>query len=335
MLTKTSSLPPCCDCSGDNSCLSQQYSFILILLQLYLRTSNLSMERPWEGWTGLHEMAMAAYESQYIDIEVQSSFLDDQLNSLSPPRKCMPPDSWINRTFGKSFGYQEVGEFIVPPLDLHESNNGLLRCKTLSDVWSNESIGWLTYTSYLRGPLRMLPKTSICLSCKDKHFLTLGNEDLNVFFKCPLLDIMKQDRTDEISRHMEAIHQEGWTGLHEMAMAAYESEYIELGSIETFGNPLDTRSLESSSYQPLGCWFGGKPIQKLRQKGVYEESFSRHAAWIGGKLIQLMHTTMVQEQVKTMKIQAGIQVLRRGELRRQLQLWKRFGRLYYVVICTC
>ncbi|GJU25111.1 hypothetical protein Tco_1163732 [Tanacetum coccineum] len=85
----------------------------------------------------------------------------------------------------------------------------------------------------------------------------------------------------------------------------------------------------------LGCWFGGKLIQKLRQKGVYEESFSRHAAWIGGKLIQLMHTTMVQEQVKTMKIQAGIQVLRRGELRRQLQLWKRFGRLYYVVICTC
>ncbi|GJZ03700.1 putative reverse transcriptase domain-containing protein [Tanacetum coccineum] len=78
----------------------------------------------------------------------------------------------------------------------------------------------------------------------------------------------------------------------------------------------------------------GKPIQKLHQKGVYEESFSRHAAWIRGKLIQLMHTTMVQEQVKTMKIQAGIQVLRRGELRRQLQLWKRFGRLYYVVICS-
>ncbi|GJR81576.1 RNA-directed DNA polymerase [Tanacetum coccineum] len=82
----------------------------------------------------------------------------------------------------------------------------------------------------------------------------------------------------------------------------------------------------------LGCWFGGKLIQKLRQKGVYEESFSRHAAWIGGKLIQFMHTTMVQEQVKTMKIQAGIQVLRRGELRRQLQLWKRFGRLYYVAL---
>ncbi|GJU02356.1 hypothetical protein Tco_1112694 [Tanacetum coccineum] len=60
----------------------------------------------------------------------------------------------------------------------------------------------------------------------------------------------------------------------------------------------------------------GKPIQKLRQKGVYEESFSRHAAWIGGKLIQFMHTTMVPVQVKTMKIQAGIQVSRPRELTR-------------------
>ncbi|GJW89149.1 hypothetical protein Tco_0164489 [Tanacetum coccineum] len=74
----------------------------------------------------------------------------------------------------------------------------------------------------------------------------------------------------------------------------------------------------------LGCWFGGKLIQKLRQKGVYEESFSRHAAWIGGKLIQLMHTTMIPEQVKTMKIQAVVQGSRPEELRRHLQLWKRF-----------
>ncbi|GKG49920.1 hypothetical protein Tco_0518694, partial [Tanacetum coccineum] len=49
---------------------------------------------------------------------------------------------------------------------------------------------------------------------------------------------------------------------------------------------------------------------KLRQKEVYEESFSRHAAWIGRKLIQLMHTTMVPEQVKTNEIQAGVQVSR-------------------------
>ncbi|GKC57560.1 hypothetical protein Tco_1085158 [Tanacetum coccineum] len=49
-------------------------------------------------------------------------------------------------------------------------------------------------------------------------------------------------------------------------------------------------------------------------------------------LIQLMHTTMVPEQVKTIKIQAGAKVSRPEELRRHLQLWKCFGRLYYVVI---
>ncbi|GKF91020.1 hypothetical protein Tco_0274721, partial [Tanacetum coccineum] len=45
-----------------------------------------------------------------------------------------------------------------------------------------------------------------------------------------------------------------------------------------------------------------------------------------------MHTTMVPGQVKTMKIQAGAKVSRREELKRHLQLWKCFGRLYYVVI---
>ncbi|GKD80708.1 hypothetical protein Tco_1347547, partial [Tanacetum coccineum] len=39
-----------------------------------------------------------------------------------------------------------------------------------------------------------------------------------------------------------------------------------------------------------------------------------------GKLIQLIHTTMVPVQVKTLKIQAGVQVSRPGELRRHLQL---------------
>ncbi|GJU83747.1 hypothetical protein Tco_1286112 [Tanacetum coccineum] len=45
-----------------------------------------------------------------------------------------------------------------------------------------------------------------------------------------------------------------------------------------------------------------------------------------------MHTIMVLEQVKTMKSQAGVQVLRPGELRIHLQLWKCFGRLYFIVI---
>nr|GEX60238.1 hypothetical protein [Tanacetum cinerariifolium] len=51
---------------------------------------------------GLHEIAMAAFESQYIDrdtysasakdIEVQSYFFDDQQTSLSPPKNWIPPD---------------------------------------------------------------------------------------------------------------------------------------------------------------------------------------------------------------------------------------------------
>ncbi|GJU47429.1 hypothetical protein Tco_1204695 [Tanacetum coccineum] len=45
-----------------------------------------------------------------------------------------------------------------------------------------------------------------------------------------------------------------------------------------------------------------------------------------------MHTTMVPERVKIMKIQAGVQVSRQGELRRHLQLWKCFGKLYFIVI---
>ncbi|GJR85891.1 hypothetical protein Tco_0209902 [Tanacetum coccineum] len=45
-----------------------------------------------------------------------------------------------------------------------------------------------------------------------------------------------------------------------------------------------------------------------------------------------MHTTMVPEQVKTIKIQAGVQVSRQEELRRHLQLWKCFRRLYFIVI---
>ncbi|GKG19973.1 hypothetical protein Tco_0379774, partial [Tanacetum coccineum] len=64
-----------------------------------------------ECWTGLHEMAMVAFESHYIDkdtystsaedIEVQSCFLDDQLTNLSPPRNCKAVSSKP-----VSFGYQ-------------------------------------------------------------------------------------------------------------------------------------------------------------------------------------------------------------------------------------
>ncbi|GKA71427.1 hypothetical protein Tco_0777566 [Tanacetum coccineum] len=74
-----------------------------------------------ECWTGLHEMAMGAIESQYIDkdtysasaedIEVQSCFFDDQLTSLSPPRNCMPPEipeSHVNGIL-RSVSHPETG----------------------------------------------------------------------------------------------------------------------------------------------------------------------------------------------------------------------------------
>nr|GEW11959.1 hypothetical protein [Tanacetum cinerariifolium] len=74
-----------------------------------------------------------------------------------------------------------------------------------------------------------------------------------------------------------------------------------------------------------------KLIWKLRQKESMKKAFQDMLHGLG-KLIQLMHTTMVPKQVNIMKIQAGVQVTRTKELRRHLQLWKCFGRLYFVVI---
>ncbi|GKD16820.1 hypothetical protein Tco_1205978 [Tanacetum coccineum] len=61
-----------------------------------------------ECWTRLHEMAMAAFESQRIDkdtysasaedIKVLSCFLDDQLTNLSPPRNCMPSNVLLRKS---------------------------------------------------------------------------------------------------------------------------------------------------------------------------------------------------------------------------------------------
>ncbi|GJX10373.1 3-hydroxyisobutyryl-CoA hydrolase-like protein 2, mitochondrial [Tanacetum coccineum] len=86
--------------------------------------------------------------------------------------------------------------------------------------------------------------------------------------------------------------------------------------------PATTHCLRAMNFPDLTAYkLSNYPISvPSSHPGVYEESFSRHAAWIGGKLIQLMHTTMVPEQVKRMKIQAGVQVSRPGELRRHIQL---------------
>nr|GEV45455.1 putative reverse transcriptase domain-containing protein [Tanacetum cinerariifolium] len=72
-------------------------------------------------------------------------------------------------------------------------------------------------------------------------------------------------------------------------------------------------------------------LQNFAKKKSMKKAFQDMLHELGGKLIQLINTVMVPEQVKTMKIQAGIQVSRPKELRRQLQLWKRFGRLHLIM----
>ncbi|GJV63008.1 hypothetical protein Tco_1473836 [Tanacetum coccineum] len=81
--------PPLISESTHSHRLSDKRSF-----KHYLSDTALAEQSAnWECWTGLHEMAMAAFESQYIDIKVQSCFLEmEQLTNLSPPRYCMPPD---------------------------------------------------------------------------------------------------------------------------------------------------------------------------------------------------------------------------------------------------
>ncbi|GJS36947.1 hypothetical protein Tco_0535329 [Tanacetum coccineum] len=83
----------------------------------------------------------------------------------------------------------------------------------------------------------------------------------------------------------------------------------------------------------LGCWFGGKLIQKLRQKGVYEESFSRHAALLGE--VNPVHAyykwSCTRKDTKDPSWRYNFQD--EGELGRHLQL-EAYGRLYLFVFCT-
>ncbi|GJS65833.1 hypothetical protein Tco_0680397 [Tanacetum coccineum] len=89
---------------------------------------------------------------------------------------------------------------------------------------------------------------------------------------------------------------------------------------------------DKKQWSLYGCWFGGKLISRnFAKKESMKKAFQDMLHGIGGSLINIIATTMVPEQVKTMKIQAGIQVSRPGELTRQLQLWKRFGRFYLIV----
>nr|GEV85673.1 retrovirus-related Pol polyprotein from transposon TNT 1-94 [Tanacetum cinerariifolium] len=122
-----------------------------------------------------------------------------------------------------------------------------------------------------------------------------------------------------------------------------ESKVLENDKVITPGmfriNPSkNSREVKSVPNKPVNASVRTKPITDPQPHAITKKVVNSDSheilcflRMIGGKLIQLMHTTMVPEQVKTMKIQAGIQVSRPKEFRRQLQLWKRFGRLYLIV----
>ncbi|GJW47403.1 hypothetical protein Tco_0079049 [Tanacetum coccineum] len=54
----------------------------------------------------------------------------------------------------------------------------------------------------------------------------------------------------------------------------------------------------------------------------------KYSAYLRRIIADILH---VPPELKTLKIQAGVQVSRPEEVRRHLQHWKRFGRLYFVV----
>nr|GEV05971.1 reverse transcriptase domain-containing protein [Tanacetum cinerariifolium] len=56
---------------------------------------------------------------------------------------------------------------------------------------------------------------------------------------------------------------------------------------------------------------------------------------LGGKLIQIMHTTMVPEQVKTQKIQAGVQVSRLEDKDVIFNIGSALDAIIFLYICTC
>nr|GEU44314.1 retrovirus-related Pol polyprotein from transposon TNT 1-94 [Tanacetum cinerariifolium] len=114
MLSKRSRKNTTCVNAADEELTAAKHKLMLLKLKLfknivsadmkYTAAEELMLPRLHEmamaafesQYIGLHEMAMVAFESQYIasaeDIKVQSCFFDDQLTSLSPPRNYIPPD---------------------------------------------------------------------------------------------------------------------------------------------------------------------------------------------------------------------------------------------------
>ncbi|GJS73380.1 retrovirus-related pol polyprotein from transposon TNT 1-94 [Tanacetum coccineum] len=89
-------------------------------------------------------------------------------------------------------------------------------------------------------------------------------------------------------------------------------------------------SWEKTCTLRYGCWFGGKLIQKLRQKGVYEESFSNTCCMNWGEVNPTHANYNGSKTSKDTEDPSWSTSIKTSRQRRHLQQWKRFGRLYLV-----
>ncbi|GJV35236.1 hypothetical protein Tco_1407713 [Tanacetum coccineum] len=169
----------------------------------------------------------------------------------------------------------------------------------------------------LKGAKCVLEWSEICILERNMQVKSHSERNMQNFFKRNMLEEFKRNVQFPVKRNISSkiyrsVSQAKYV---EMCQAKHDtySAYVRRIVVDfSHAPPNEYSPSPNDKKQEYLVWdvgLGGKLIQKLCQKEVYEESFSRH-------------TTMVPEQVKTMKIQAGIQVSRPGELKRQLQLWK-------------
>ncbi|GJY17772.1 hypothetical protein Tco_0389263 [Tanacetum coccineum] len=160
-----------------------------------------------ECWTGLHEMAMAAFESQYIDkdtyltsaedIEVQSYFLDDQLTNLSPPRNFMkrvgsiePFENPLDIRKLESSSYHALGACLRP------YNAFLRRSSCIDSIHAESAMASLMFFGLVRltrdgvdrktSDIKQSVHLTLLLSQQlEEHFLDFVDRDLNCLVQVP------------------------------------------------------------------------------------------------------------------------------------------------------
>nr|GEY31753.1 integrase, catalytic region, zinc finger, CCHC-type, peptidase aspartic, catalytic [Tanacetum cinerariifolium] len=158
-----------------------------------------------ECWTELHEMAMAAFKSQYIDkdtylastedIEMQFCFLDDQLTNLSPPRNlkdlcaayAMNNRTASNRaTVFSSSRLFFQSHFMLMTFLQSESDMASLMFFDSVQVTKGDVDRRYAYLTNQHdetmSPFGLVP-------LREEHFLDIEDQDLNCRVQVPFFDI--------------------------------------------------------------------------------------------------------------------------------------------------